>query len=93
MELPTLRPELTQVNGPLRRVQRRSGPIPKPAAGAVPSERLELYEKLVATNPNIKPKSATVPYMSLNGHRFSYLSKGGKRLFGCRLESEAFFKK
>jgi hypothetical protein len=66
----------------------------KPAAGAVPLDKLELYEKLVATNPNVERKSATVPYTSLNGHMFSYLSKQGK--VALRLpagEREAFLKK
>src|SRR6266478_9985099 len=66
----------------------------KTAAGAVPSDKLELYEKLVATNPNVQRKGATVPYTSLNGHMFSYLSKEGK--LALRLptgEREAFLKK
>ncbi len=66
----------------------------KPAAGAVPSDKLELYEKLVATNPSVQRKGATVPYTSLNGHMFSYLSKQGK--LALRLpaaEREAFLKK
>lgn len=66
----------------------------KPAAGAVPPDKLELYEKLVATNPNIQRKGATVPYTSLNGHMFSYLSKQGK--LALRLpagDREAFLKK
>jgi hypothetical protein len=66
----------------------------KPAAGALPLDKLELYEKLVATNPSIKRKGATVPYTSLNGHMFSYLSKEGK--LALRLppgEREAFLKK
>ena len=65
----------------------------KPAGGA-PSEKLRLYEKLVATNPKVELKGATVPYTSLNGHMFSYLSKDGK--LELRLppgESEAFLKK
>ena len=64
------------------------------AAGAVLSDRLELYERLVATNPNVKRQGATVPYTSLNGHMFSYLSKQGK--LALRLpaaEREAFLKK
>jgi hypothetical protein len=66
----------------------------KPAAAAIPSEKLELYEKLVATNPSVERKGATVPYTSLNGHMFSYLSKEGK--LALRLpasEREAFLKK
>jgi len=66
----------------------------KPAAPAVPLDKLELYEKLVATNPKVERKGATVPYTSLNGHMFSYLSKQGK--LALRLptgEREAFLKK
>jgi hypothetical protein len=29
---------------------------------------LELYEKLVATNPKVERKGDTMPYTSLNGH-------------------------
>lgn len=65
----------------------------KPTA-AVPSDKLELYENLVATNPSVTRKGSTVPYTSLNGHMFSYLSKQGK--LALRLppaEREAFLKK
>ena len=60
----------------------------------VQSDKLALYEKLVATNPSVERKGATVPYTSLNGHMFSYLSKEGK--LALRLpegEREAFLKK
>ena len=50
----------------------------KAAKSPVPSDKLELYEKLVATIPGVERKGATVPYTSLNGHMFSYLSKEGK---------------
>ena len=66
----------------------------KPAAGAPPPDKLALYEKLVATNPKVERKGDTVPYTSLNGHMFSYLSKEGK--LALRLppeEREAFLKK
>ena len=45
---------------------------------AASPDKLLLYEKLVATNPLVERKGATVPYTSLNGHMFSYLSKEGK---------------
>lgn len=38
---------------------------------------LALYEKLVATNPEVKRKGATIPYTSKNGHMFSFLAKDG----------------
>lgn len=66
----------------------------KPLSGHVPSDKLELYEKLVATNPSVKRKGATVPYTSLNGHMFGYLSKQGK--LALRLpdgDRDAFLKK
>jgi len=50
----------------------------KPAARTARSEKLALYDKLVATNPDVERKGATVPYTSINGHMFSYLSNEGK---------------
>jgi hypothetical protein len=58
------------------------------------AEKLELYEKLVATNPKVERKGDTMPYTSLNGHMFSYLQKTGE--LALRLpseEREAFLKK
>jgi hypothetical protein len=51
------------------------------------AERLTLYDKLVATNPAVKRKGATVPYTSLNGHMFNYLGKTGE--LALRLPPEA----
>jgi hypothetical protein len=65
----------------------------KPAAGGVPVETLEWYEKLVATNPNVERKGATVPYTSVNGHMFSYLSKEGKLALRLPAEERAAFLK
>jgi hypothetical protein len=67
--------------------------MPKPAPAA-PPDKVELYEKLVATNPKVERKGATMPYTSVNGHMFSYLGKEGK--LALRLPSagrEAFLKK
>ncbi len=66
----------------------------KKAASALSSKQLEHYERLVATNPNVERKGDTVPYTSLNGHMFSYLSKEGKLALRLpRAEREAFLKK
>jgi hypothetical protein len=65
----------------------------KPAAAA-PSDKVELYELLVASNPKVERKGAALPYTSLNGHMFSYLSKNGT--MALRLppqERETFLKK
>ena len=64
------------------------------ATSAVPADKLELYEKLVATNPSVERKGATMPYTSLNGHMFSFLTKTGQ--LALRLptaERDAFLKK
>lgn len=66
----------------------------KKASVAIPTEKLNLYERLVATNPDVERKGNTVPYTSRNGHMFSYLSKEGK--LALRLptgEREEFLKK
>jgi TfoX/Sxy family transcriptional regulator of competence genes len=63
-------------------------------SGSVPQDKLDLYEKLVATNPEIERKGVTNPYTSHNGHMFSHLSKSGT--LGLRLpkeEREAFLEK
>jgi TfoX/Sxy family transcriptional regulator of competence genes len=57
-------------------------------------QSLALYEKLVATNPKVERKGATMPYTSLNGHMFSLLTKEAHLIL--RLASpdrEAFLKK
>ena len=43
----------------------------------VPTDKLELYERLVATNPKVERKGAANPYTSLNGHMFSQLTAEG----------------
>jgi hypothetical protein len=60
----------------------------------IPPDRLALYEKLVATIPEIERKGDLHPYTSLNGHMFTYLNQTGT--MGLRLpkeEVEAFLKK
>ena len=57
-------------------------------------QKLVLYERLVATNPDIARKGATIPYTSVNGHMFSFLGKSGT--VALRLptqEREEFLKK
>jgi hypothetical protein len=49
-----------------------------PAAGSIPADRLELYDRLIATVPGLERKGAAMPYTSLNGHMFSYLGKDGR---------------
>lgn len=59
-----------------------------------PADKVALYERLVATNPRVERKGATMPYTSLNGNMFSFVMKSGR--VGLRLpaaEREAFIKK
>jgi hypothetical protein len=65
----------------------------KPSS-SIPADRLALYEKVVATLPNVERKGATMPYTSVNGHMFSFLTKDGT--LALRLpedERAAFLKK
>ena len=65
----------------------------KRAAG-IPADRLELYERLVATQSSVERKGATMPYTSLNSHMFSFLTETGKLALRLPAEQrEAFLKK
>ena len=55
-------------------------------ANTPPAEKIELYDRLIATNPDIKRKGKTNPYTSHNGHMFSHLSKEG--VLGLRLPKD-----
>jgi hypothetical protein len=71
-----------------------TSPFMSKTTGGDYAAKLALYDKLVAANPKVERKGATVPYTSLNGHMFSYLGKTGElalRLPGA--EREAFLKK
>ena len=60
----------------------------------IPQDKLDAYDRLIASNPDIKRKGVTNPYTSVNGHMFSHLSKQGT--MGLRLpkeEREAFLEK
>ena len=66
----------------------------KKPTSTIPAAKLALYEKLIATDPNIERKGATIPYTSANGKMFTYLSPTGDvRLRLPSGEREAFMKK
>ena len=44
---------------------------------AVRLEVLSLYDRIIATQPDVTRKGATMPYTSLNGHMFSFLTPDG----------------
>jgi hypothetical protein len=59
-----------------------------------PAESVALYEALLATNPMIERKGATMPYTSVNGNMFSLLTPDGT--VALRLpadDREAFLKR
>ncbi len=39
------------------------------------AQKIEFYDKLVATHPDAVRKGDTIPYTSLNGHMYSYFTK------------------
>ena len=47
---------------------------------------IELYDKLIASYPEIPRKGKAMPYTSLNGNMFSFVSKEGD--LGIRLSKE-----
>jgi TfoX/Sxy family transcriptional regulator of competence genes len=59
-----------------------------------PAGTEELFDKLVATHPDVERKGDTMPYTSVNGNMFSVLTKEGR--LALRLpadERDAFIKK
>ena len=46
-------------------------------ATTVPHDRLERYDRLIATIPGLERKGASIPYTSVNGHMSSYLTETG----------------
>jgi len=63
------------------------------SATTVPAEVLDLYERLVATKPGVERKGASMPYTSLNGHMFSFLTKTGTLALRLPPEERAAFLK
>src|SRR5688572_25368970 len=60
----------------------------------VPADRLELYKKLLSTNPAVQLKGDSMPYTSENGNMYSFLNETGS--LALRLpkgERESFMEK
>jgi len=59
-----------------------------------PQDKIDLYDNLIDTHPDIERKGVSNPYTSLNGHMYTHLGKDGS--LGIRLpkdEREAFLEK
>jgi len=60
----------------------------------IPANKVEHYDRLIATNPEVERKGASVPYTSVNGHMFSYLNaEGSMALKLPKGEREAFLER
>jgi hypothetical protein len=60
----------------------------------IADETLRLYEALVATRPGLERRGRTMPYTSINGHMFSFITQEG--ILALRLREAdriAFIKK
>jgi hypothetical protein len=65
-----------------------------PKKSKIPTDKLDLYNQLITSDPRIERKGAAHPYTSQNGHMFTYLDQTGT--LGIRLPDdalEAFLKK
>ena len=66
----------------------------KKTASTIPAAKVGLYDRLLATDPTIQRKGATIPYTSTNGKMFTYLTPSGDlRLRLPDEERVAFMKK
>jgi hypothetical protein len=63
----------------------------KTAPSTIPAERLEAYDRLIATRPGIERNGATIPYTSLNGHMTSYLADTGSLVLRLSPDDRARF--
>jgi len=64
------------------------------AQSDIPPEKLELYDRLIRTRPDIERKGVALPYTPVNGHMFTFLSPSGS--LAIRLpadESQLFIQK
>ncbi len=47
------------------------------SAGGIPQAALARYDAIIATRTEVSRKGATMPYTSINGHMFSFLTPEG----------------
>lgn len=66
----------------------------KKPVSTIPEESLTLFNKLASTIEGVEVKGAAMPYTSLNGHMFAFLTKEGTLALRLPDETrEAFLKK
>jgi len=68
--------------------------MPAKKTSIAPPEAIAAYDKLIASNPVIERKGATMPYTSVNGNMFSLLTPTGAMILRLsEKDREAFNKK
>jgi len=68
--------------------------MPAKKTSSAPPDAVVAYDKLIASNPKIERKGATMPYTSVNGNMFSLLDPTGRlTLRLSETDREAFRKK
>jgi hypothetical protein len=65
----------------------------KKKTSTIPAAKLALYERLVAADPSIERKGVTVPYTSIAGKMFTFLSPTGELRIRLPAEERAVFMK
>jgi len=73
--------------------ERNAARGPLPTKKAAPNERQALYDKLIATIPEIECKGDANPYTSLNGNMFTLLHQSKLAIRLPEEERERFMKK
>lgn len=56
-------------------------------------QTLALYEKLIATTPGVERKGVTLPYTSVNGNMFSFITSRGGLAIRLSADDRAAFEK
>jgi hypothetical protein len=59
----------------------------------VPSARLEAYDRLVASQPGLERKGASLPYTSINGHMSSFVDGTGVAIRLASTDRAAFIER
>ena len=62
---------------PTRERTRYDLAVGKRGETGISAERLDQYDRLIATQSGVERRGATMPYTSVNGHMFSFLSESG----------------
>lgn len=65
--------------------------MPSPATPAHSAEILAAYDRVIATQPSVSRKGATIPYTSLNGNMSSYLDETGRLVLRLSADDRTAF--